>query len=342
MSYVDFTIGFWHPFGPHSHESPERIIGRKCEEIYINGWTLWSFQHRLPGSLAGWHARLLEADGRPVFVLCSDSPVATDPAGDNKHIVAECKWYRPVDQTDWQRCPDAVHVPHAFRAKTKREVSAFIVQRIISPGAPFPLPSVEWLSKEGQWRQDRLPGQGEYLIRAGGSQQVRPVRAVLELKYPYLAVVSADPPQSEAPTPDEPKLQKPHGHDGQPVDSEYIKFWGPIRSAPGGLFAGEPAGGPWISRCVRGIILHLEVHGRACSVDLKFEKGGRIQRRENVLKLLAAPEGSYKLHDTPKVAIVRFPVLDKGLKDHGHWDEMREKLTELGGKIYKALSESDV
>jgi hypothetical protein len=39
-------------------------------------------------------------------------------------------------------------------------------------------------------RQTNLPTRGEYLIRPGGTSSMRTVGAVLELKTPYLAIVS--------------------------------------------------------------------------------------------------------------------------------------------------------
>ena len=56
MSYLDFEIGFWHPFGPHGRETPTHILERKRREIEANGYTLWSFQYRT--MLLDWHREL--------------------------------------------------------------------------------------------------------------------------------------------------------------------------------------------------------------------------------------------------------------------------------------------
>ena len=88
--------------------------------------------------------------------------------------------------------PKGVRVPHPFRPG-KRLASAFVVQRVICPVEPFPRPAVEWFSlKKGPWCQSRIPSRGVYLIRPGGTMAMRNVSAVLELKPPYLAVLSAD------------------------------------------------------------------------------------------------------------------------------------------------------
>jgi hypothetical protein len=72
MVYDQFKIGFWHPFGQHGQESPESIIDRKREEIRLNGWTLWSFQHRR--TLEALRQEILAVGDPPIFVFCSDSP----------------------------------------------------------------------------------------------------------------------------------------------------------------------------------------------------------------------------------------------------------------------------
>jgi hypothetical protein len=55
------------------------------------------------------------------------------------------------------------------------------------------------LQADQEWHQVRpnspgdLPTRGEFLIRPGGVMPMRPVLAVLELRYPYLAWVTPDP-----------------------------------------------------------------------------------------------------------------------------------------------------
>jgi hypothetical protein len=88
--------------------------------------------------------------------------------------------------------PKGIRVPHPFRLGSKL-ASAFVVQQIIYPVEQFELPGVEWFSpKKGPWCQTCVPTRGEYLIRQSGTIAMRSVRAILELKPPYLAVVSTD------------------------------------------------------------------------------------------------------------------------------------------------------
>lgn len=195
MIYTRFKIGFWHPFGPHGRETPAQIFERKRQEIEANGWTLWSFQYRRLQVLDEWSRHLLQAGDPKVIVFCSHSLKAVDPAETGNSVeITDCQSYRLVGEAQWQPWPHEIRVPHPFRDKRKH-ASAFVVQRIIHPAALPILPSVEWLSK-GQWMQDKVPTRGEYLIRPGGMSPMRQVSAVLELRAPYLAVVSVDQPSN--------------------------------------------------------------------------------------------------------------------------------------------------
>jgi len=187
VSYTEFEFAFWHPFGPHAGETREEIIARKQKEIKVNGWTLWSFQHRL--MLEDWHRELSVAERNEVFVFCSEGRGASEPAG----TPLECKSYRFVGETEWRSMPKGVSAPHNFRPG-KTEASAFVVRRVICPVEPFQRIAVEWLKKEGPcpWCQSKIPTYGEYLIRPGGTIAMRKVSAVLELKPPYLAYLRAD------------------------------------------------------------------------------------------------------------------------------------------------------
>jgi hypothetical protein len=191
VNYQDFEIAFWHPFGPHGQETPAQIIERKRAEIEANGWTLWSFQHR--SMLIDWHRELSSAKRSEVFAFCSDSRGAVDPArAGTPNAVVDCRSFGFVDETFWRPMPTGVRIPHPFRPG-KKLASAFVVEAVIYPLEPFQLPAVEWFSpSKGPWCPGVLPTRGEYLIRRGGTTLMRKVCAVLKLKAPYLAVVSAD------------------------------------------------------------------------------------------------------------------------------------------------------
>lgn len=188
MSPLDnFSIGFWHPFGPHAGETPEEIIARKRKEIEANGWTFWSFQIRR--NLAAWHHEITAANPQKVFVFCSEGKGAIDPAG----AVEYCSSYRMVGDESWQPIPSTIKIPHP--TGSKHEASAFVVENIIHPLKGIELFPAQWHTLNGgPWKDGSIPTRGEYLIRLGGVTNVRRYRAVLVLRSPYLVVFSAPRP----------------------------------------------------------------------------------------------------------------------------------------------------
>ena len=192
LSWENFELGFWHPFGPHSRETAEDIIHRKRRETERNGWTLWSFKYRTRETLDEWYRALSSAKQRgPVFVFCSRSCSSVDPAAKPgaRAEVIDCKEYRLVghDDAHWQPIPNLIRVPHSFNPG-KTVVFAFVVRRVHHPIKPFQHPAVRWLSL-GKWHEERPHTRLEFLIRRGGKIAMPDVSAVLELKPPYLAVV---------------------------------------------------------------------------------------------------------------------------------------------------------
>jgi hypothetical protein len=202
MSHMDFQIGFWHPFGPHSTESAEQILVRKAKEIEANEWTLWSFQHR--PMLDDWHRQLTLAAPNRVLVFCSAGGGKDPITRGSLAQAVDCQSYRFVGDKEWYPMPAQIRVPHTFPLG-KGQASAFVVRRIIHPAESFVPPVVEWLSQAGEWRQGfqqrkrwcpGIPTRGEYLIRPGGTGPIRGVRVILELRPPYLAVVRTEPAES--------------------------------------------------------------------------------------------------------------------------------------------------
>ncbi len=124
---------------------------------------------------------------------------------------------------------------------------------------------------------------------------------------------------------------------------EYSEFWEPIRRE--GLFAGKPVplrDEGWIGKGIKGISLLLQLQNHACSVFLSFQSENRHERRSTVAELFPKEEYEYELRESPKFANILFPVLNKGKKDKEDWPEIREKLTQLGTKIYNRIKESDI
>lgn len=186
MNWSNFTLGFWHTFGPHGGETTEEILDRKTEEIDKTGYTLWSFQHRTRTTLQDWFRLIEAAKSESIYALCSDSPGAKDAAG----VVNLCTEYLPAHAHEWQAIPPTIKIPHPFNKTTS--AAAFVVRKIIRSHEMHSQPTfgVEWFSK-GDWRRDRVPTKGAYLIKPGGQIPLRRVGAVLELQSPYVVSVRA-------------------------------------------------------------------------------------------------------------------------------------------------------
>ena len=194
LSWENFELGFWHPFGSHGRESLEEIINRKRRETENNGWTLWSFQYRRPESLNEWYRQLTLAKPHgPVVVFCSTGGSAVDPDRPGSLTrTADCREYQLIGcgDLDWRPVPPLIRVPHPF-GPTKEVASAFVIRRVHHPVKLLQRPFVEWF-KGGKWDERKIPTRPEFLIRRGGKIAMPNVSAVLELQSPYLAVVKRD------------------------------------------------------------------------------------------------------------------------------------------------------
>ena len=193
-----FKLGFYHLFGRHATELPEKILPRKKLETEENGWTLWSFNR---ANLEVWHCVLSNTDPPSLFVFCGPWKKASDPGGRKRY----CTCFRYVGPNEaWQPIPRSIKIPHPFK-RAKHDASAFVVESVEYPIQSFSRPFVEWFSKtERIWKQDVrkrdgtllryfYPSRGEVLIRPGGVHPMREVSAVLKLKSPhYLAYVRVD------------------------------------------------------------------------------------------------------------------------------------------------------
>jgi len=187
---ADFELGFWHPFGPYMDRSVDVILALKGGEAERCGWTLWSFASC---DLMAWHQQLIGIAG-PVYVLCSDSPGARDPdlyGRDERHAQA----YQLVGSDVWQEMPDRELMIATNPFKRRERACAYVVRKVIQiVAADVPPIKIEWYGKDkGEWSRERLPTRGEFMIRRGGEQPLRRVRAVLELAPPYLAVLRPMP-----------------------------------------------------------------------------------------------------------------------------------------------------
>lgn len=126
---------------------------------------------------------------------------------------------------------------------------------------------------------------------------------------------------------------------GSESSSEYSKFWEPIRRER--LFQGKPVHDPSFIKTINGIYLLPELRNHRCQIRMSFEGENRSERRAEIMKFFPESEYNYKYRESRSYASVIFPVLDKGIKDRGNWDEMRGKLVSMGTDIYNKINESD-
>jgi hypothetical protein len=181
---LKFNVGFWHPFGPHGDETPIQIIERKKKEIKNNnGWTFWSFQNRSEETLSQWFSEIKQHKG-PIFVVCSDSKGTQNPKGAKFYA----KQFSYVMSNKWENIPSTIKIPHPFGKKLLACV--FKVKNIIDKSNVILPKGVKWLClKDRKWREDNLPTRGEYLLKTGGMCKLRKNYWILELIFPYIAVI---------------------------------------------------------------------------------------------------------------------------------------------------------
>lgn len=94
--------------------------------------------------MAAWQHQLMAAE--QVFVFCSESKSAVDPARDGTgRQPVDCQSYRFIEESQWQPRPSGIRVPHPFRPG-QTLASAFVVKQITYPVEQFQRPTVEWFS----------------------------------------------------------------------------------------------------------------------------------------------------------------------------------------------------
>ncbi len=126
----------------------------------------------------------------------------------------------------------------------------------------------------------------------------------------------------------------------------YSEFWAPIRNGElGELFAGKPVpirDEGWISKNIRNIGVNLFLNKQQCYILLHFKGTNPVERREKVMALFPESNYEYEYRESPKEpAKVIFPVFnDKGKNDRDDWEEIREKLVNMGTDIYNKIDES--
>lgn len=128
------------------------------------------------------------------------------------------------------------------------------------------------------------------------------------------------------------------------TSTEYSEFWAPIRKQEG-PFAGKQVPinrDGAIAKTVKRVRLTLQLRKHRCYVQLSFKGENRLERRDDIVKLLQKSQYDYRLSEARKSVSVTFPVLDKGRENRDDWDEIRDKLVAKGTKIYDKIYESEL
>lgn len=197
FDWNDFSIGFWHPFGPHGDENPEEILSRKAAEVSDNHSTLWSFKFFRQETLHLWASLIRSADASAVYVLCSDSKPQNSTLPSRVMEIAE--EYKSIDDAGWKPIPNGIEV--TFHPTGDGVATAFVVKQVIPLSLEHRQPPflVERFSLEQKsWRSDlggkhegalRLPTRNESLIKRGGKTAIPSVQAVLELTPPFVVAI---------------------------------------------------------------------------------------------------------------------------------------------------------
>ena len=124
------------------------------------------------------------------------------------------------------------------------------------------------------------------------------------------------------------------------------EFWAPIRRGEfGELFAGKPVligDDGWISKQIRRVEIILNFRKNRSYVSFFCWRENRIERRDEIIALFSEADYDYYPRESAKRAGFEFHVINKG-KDHPEdWDEIREKLVNMGTDIYNKIKESDL
>ena len=127
------------------------------------------------------------------------------------------------------------------------------------------------------------------------------------------------------------------------IDPEYKEFWEPILQSE--LFADKSASvdsDGWVGKTIHdNIEIWLRLSKQECYIQLYFYGADRVKSRNEVMELFSKSDYNYENTDISTETRVKFPVLDKGIKDRDDWPEIREKLVSMGIDIYNKINEFD-
>lgn len=130
------------------------------------------------------------------------------------------------------------------------------------------------------------------------------------------------------------------------IEAGESEFWAPIRRGElGEVFKGKPVpikDERLLDKRTRGVQMTLRLNKNHCSIRLRFQEKNRLERRDEIMELFPKSQYSYEYKEADESVSVVFFVLKKGIDDRDDWDEIREKLVNMGTDIYNKINESDL
>ena len=137
---------------------------------------------------------------------------------------------------------------------------------------------------------------------------------------------------------------------GEKAGGEYSEFWEPIIQGELGELFAKPVyrhnegwlNKGWLGKLIRQVEVWLRLTNSQCYIRLYFLEPNAVEHRDRIMALFPESDYNYKYKDTSQDKTVIFPVLNKGKKNRGDWDEIREELVAMGTDIYNKIKESDL
>lgn len=118
--------------------------------------------------------------------------------------------------------------------------------------------------------------------------------------------------------------------------AEFSQFWAPIRKQ--GIFAGRPVpdGDSWIQKSVSGVAIQLVANKGSTIVRACWPITNTIARDACAERLKS--DFTVEIRDINSGALIEIQVLPFGTAETDRWDEIREKLLDVGGRVYRIVA----
>lgn len=121
-----------------------------------------------------------------VFCAATRAPEASTSG------TVRCLSYQFAGERAWKALPEWINVTSP-PGNTAIHRPVFVVKHLVYAVPPLVRPNVEWFStRDRAWKRTPAPAKRNVLVRAGPGAKLDSYSVMLELKHPYLGVVSAE------------------------------------------------------------------------------------------------------------------------------------------------------